>query len=393
MKVRFFSTMLATAAVSASLALPLARAAALEKETWLGLPVEAANQEYTWNSGVALELSKVKIQTTTPVEVNKVWLKPDWVDWLTQFRTSHVRVSTGEIVARPSSLVRLGRIDGPSSRVVTRVEFTGLKLLFGTSQLSLPGGEMRFGKDGALSIIRIVSEKMTIELSPRQDGKLGVLVQTGNFKWPLLPAFAFDDVAAQGEISDDVITLDKVGASGPDGALSAAVRLVAAGQFQLEGTARMEGMHAESVIEHLYRPGVVTGLLTGNFKFTAEGNSLESLPQALHIEGDYQVQNGVLDKFGLLEGMRRREPGVVGGGQIRFDSIEGKFKGAAGQPAEVNFQGLKSGALRGSSNFTVMPDGKLHGAALGSLQLPGGESVSRTFQMSGTVSAPVLTTR
>ncbi len=392
-KVRFFSTMLATVAVSASLVLPLAKAAALEKETWLGLPVEAASQEYTWHSGVALELSKVKVQTTTPMTADKVWLTPDWADWLTKFRTSHVRASTGEIVARPSSLVRLGRMDGPSSRIVTRLEFTGLKLLFGTSQLALPGGEMRFSKNGELSVIRVVADKMTIELTPHPDGKLGVLVQTGNFKWPLLPAFEFDDVAAQGEISDDVITLDKIGASGPDGAISAALRLVAAGQFQLEGTARMEGMHAESVIERLYRRGVVTGLLTGDFKFSAQGDSLDSLPQSLQVEGDYKVANGVLDKFGLLEGMRRREAGVVGGGQIRFDSINGKFKGAAGQPAQVDFQGLKSGALHGSSNFVVTPDGKLNGAALGFLQLPGGESVSRTFQLSGTVSAPVLTTR
>jgi len=392
-KIRSLSFMLAAVALSATLLMPAARAAALEKETWLGLPVSAKQHEYTWNGGLAMELRQVKVQTTKPIEVDKAWLKPDWADWITSFNTRSVRVSTGNIVARPSSLVRLGVVDGSSSRVVTRLEFSGLTLLFGSSRLALPAGEMNFAKDGTLKVIRVVADKLRIEMSPTQDGKLTLLVQTGDIKWPLLPAFLFDDIAAQGSISDDTITLDKVGASGPDGAISAALRVIATDQFQLDGTARLEGVHIEPVVARLYKKGVVTGWLSGEFSFTSTAPSFESLVNAVQVEGKYEIRNGMIDKFGLLEGMRRRESGVVGGGQIRFDSIHGTFKGSTGEPAEVTMSGLTSGALHGSSRFSVMPDGKLRGVAVGSLLLPGGESVSRSFQVSGDVGAPVLTSR
>lgn len=393
MNIRSLSFLLAAVAVSATLLLPASRAAALEKETWLGLPVSAKHHEYAWHSGLAMELRQVKVQTTKPIEVDKAWLKPDWADWLTTFSTRNVRVETGVIAARPSSLVRLGVVDGSSSRSVTRLEFSGLKLLFGASELTLPAGEMSFGKDGTLSVIRIVADKLRIEMSPTQDGKLSLLVQTGDIKWPLLPAFLFDDIAAQGSISDDTITLDKIGASGPDGAISAALRVLATDQFQLDGTARMEGVHIEPVVERLYKKGVVTGWLSGEFSFSAMAPTIESLVKSVHVEGKYEVRNGLIDKFGLLEGMRRRESGVVGGGQIRFDRINGTFKGDTGGPAEVTMTGLTSGALHGSSRFSVMPDGKLYGMAMGALLLPSGESVSRSFLLSGNVGAPVLTSR
>ncbi|MDO6385967.1 MULTISPECIES: hypothetical protein [unclassified Uliginosibacterium] len=368
--------------------------AAPEKQTWLGLPVEFAAQSYAFKKGPAIELDKLKVMTATPIEISRAWMMPDWADWITEFKTRKVRVVAGEIVAKPSSLARLGVVDGPSTRFVTRIEFSSLKLMFGDTPLSLPAGEMQFGDDGAMSRIRVQLEGgISLDLSPREGGRLGVLVQTGNFKPQLLSAFRFDSVVAQGEMADDYVLLDRIGANGDGGSLSGVLRLVSAGKFLLEGELKMESVRARDVIDRLYPRAVVDGILSGNFKISSSADTLAELGKSVVVEGSYVLKSGSIDRFGLLEGMRRSGTGVVGGGLLRFEQISGKFGGRTGAPAQANFQGLSSGALRGSSNFVIDPDGRLKGSVSGTLALPGGEVISRNFELSGKASAPSLIAR
>lgn len=377
--------------VCLKLALALPFALAQEKNTWLGLPVEFGKQSYAFKSGPAIELEKPRIMTTTPVEFNRAWLVPDWADWITHFTTRKVRVIAGDIVARPSSLARLGFVDGPSTKIVTRLEFSSLKLLFGDTPLTLPEGEMQFAPDGALARVRVNFEGgATLELTPREGGRLGILVQTGTFKTPVLDAFRFDSVVAQGEMADDQLVLDRIGTSGDGGSLSGVIKLVSAGKFLLEGDLRMEGIRAKSVLERLYPRAVVDGVLSGNFKINTSADSFADLGKTVAVEGSYVLKSGSLDRFGLLEGMRRSGSGVAGGGLVRFDQISGKFSGRTGAPAQASFVDLVSGALRGGASFTVDNGGALRGSVRGTLSLPGGEMINRSFTLSGKADAPTL---
>lgn len=394
MKLRKLQSLLLAPALCVLVLLPQTGLAATEKETWLGLPVEFANQQYAFKQGPALELNKVKVQTTAPIEIERAWVTPDWADWITQFRTSRVRVSTREIVARPSSLARLGFVDGPSTHKVSKLEFSSLKLLLGTTPLVLPAGEMRFGPDGALSAIRIKFESgFSLDLSPQEGGRLGVLLQSDAMRWAVLSAFSFDSVVAQGAMSDDAVVLDKIGANGDGGSIRGSLHLISAGKFMLDGDLKMESLRARDVLGRLYPRPTVDGVLSGSFKLSASAESFEQLASTAAVSGTYVLKNGAIDRFGLLEGMRRSGTGVVGGGLMRFDSLNGRFSGRAGEPAQVDYQGLASGALRGSSSFTVLQDGRLKGSVSGSLTLPGGENVSRNFELSGKVDAPTLTVR
>lgn len=372
------------------LCVPSAQAAP-DKQTWLGLPVDFAAQSYAFKKGPAIELEKLKIQTSTPIEISRAWLLPDWADWLTEFKTRKVRVVAGEVVATPSALARLGFVDGPSSRMVTRLEFSSLKLIFGGAPLSLPAGEMQFDESGAMSRIRIELEGgVSLDLSPREGGRLAVLLQTGSFKWSVLKAFRFDSLVAQGELADDYVLLDRIGTNGDGGSLSGVLRLVSAGKFILEGDIKMDSLRARDVIERLYPRAVIDGVLSGHFKLNTSADSLEALGNAVAVEGSYVLKSGSIDRFGLLEGMRRTGSGVVGGGLIRFDQINGKFSGRSAGAAQASIQGLTSGALRGSSSFSIDPSGRLRGSVSGTMSLPGGEVISRQFELAGKPDAPSL---
>lgn len=364
---------------------------AQEKTIWLGLPVEYGAQSYAFKSGPAIELDKPRVRTATPIEFGKAWIKPDWADWITQFSTRKVHVVTSDIVARPSALSRLGIVDGTSTKLVTRLEFSSLKLLFGDTPLILPAGDMQFAPNGALARIRVSFESgLNLELVPHDGGKLGVLVQAGSFRTEILQAFRFDSIVAQGEMTDDQILLDRIGTTGDGGSLSGVLKLVSAGKFLLEGDLRMENLKARNILDRLYSQVVADGILSGSFKLHTSADSFEDLGKTVAAEGEYVLKAGSIDRFGLLEGMRRSGSGVVGGGLVRFEQISGKFSGRTGAPARANFANLVSGALRGSSSFTVEPNGALKGGANGTLILPGGEVVNRSFKLSGKVDAPTL---
>lgn len=365
-------------------------AAATELESWLGQPVSYEARGYAFKPWPALELRRVRIQSAQPIEITAAWLTPDYAEWVARWDTRHLRVMADEIVARPAALARLGLPGGPSSRIVTRMGFGRLKLRFGTGFLDLPAGHMEFGPDGTLARIRVtLEEHVSLDMTPR-GGQLALLIQAQSLKWPVLPAFKFESVVAQGYIGDDRIVLDKIGASGDGGAVSGAMQLVANGKFTLDGNLKILGMRAKDLLERLYPRHPVDGALTANLRLNATGPSFETLGSALTVNGNYTLKAGSIDRFGLLEGLRKSGPGVAGGGRVRFDAITGGFSGGKGRQGSLSFHGLEAGALRASGSMTVTPQGELNGTVHGTLQPPGGETMSRSMSLGGRVDAPML---
>jgi hypothetical protein len=161
----------------------------------------------------------------------------------------------------------------------------------------------------------------------------------------------------------------------------------------LEGDLNMSSLRIRDVLNRLYKRSAVEGFVSGNFKLNATADTFEGLASDVTVNGTYVLKNGSIDRFGLMEGLRKSSGGVAGGGLQRFEQINGKFSGRTGVPAQADFQGLSSGALRGSGAFTVGPEGKLKGSVSGSFALTGGELLSKRFDLSGNVDAPSLSTR
>lgn len=364
--------------------------AAVESYFWLGLPVSFQAKEYVFNPWPALELRKLQVQTTQPIEIPRISLKPDWSAWLTEFKTKRLRAETDEITATPSALARLGTSDGASSRAITRLVFQHLRLKVGTAVLNLPEGKMEFASDGTLVAVRIPMDKMQLTLSPNQ-GKLQVALQAERTIIPNLSAFVFNSVVAEGTIDEQGITLDKFGANGDGGSVSGTLRIALDEGANLSGNMTINSVNAKDMLDRIFPRHVVTGDLSGEFKLESKANSFENLPTApITLEGTYTLKRGSIDHFGLLEGIRQANSGVVGAGLVRFDSISGKVSGGTGVKTTVTFTGLRNGALTGNGEFAVAPDGMLSGGVNGSLVLPDGRTLSNHFRLNGRASTPVM---
>lgn len=370
----------------------LSALAAAESYLWLGLPVGFKNKEYAFRSGPAVALQKVQIQTVQPIQMEHVWLMPDWGVWLSEFNTHSVRAEADEVVATPVALMRLGLSDGPSSRRITRLHFERLKLVLAATTLDLPAGDMEFSADATLSRVRINLEGGVQIMFAPGDGKLGLAVQTERLSLNALPALLFDNVLAQGTIDEDGIVLNKIGASGDGGAVSGALNVsLAADKASVTGDLEFKGLRIKNLLDRAYPRHVLDGSLNGNMKIKASAPTLVGLKDApTQMSGNFTLKAGSIDRFGLLEGMRRNDSGVVGGGLVRYDVLNGSFSGATGAKASVSFSDLNNGALQGRGRFTVSPEGNLSGAIGGSLRLPNNDVVTHNFALEGKVSAPVL---
>lgn len=360
-------------------------------ESWLGLPVSFESRGYALRPWPAVELRRVRIQSSQPIEIGTAWVTPDYAAWIVGRETRRLRVAADEIVASPAALARLGTNEGASRRVVSRISFERLKLRVGTGLLELPAGQMEFNRDGALAQIRMtLSDQFNLVITPQQ-GELAVLVQGGTLQWSALPAFRFESVVAQGQVSNDGIVLDRIGAAAAGGSVTGALRVTVSEKFVVDGTLKGSNLRAGEVLGRLYPGNTVEGTLSADFKLQAAGNSWNQLGESLlSASGSYVLKAGAIDRFGLLEGLRMSRSGVAGGGLLHFELASGRFSGAKGRPANVSVERLNAGALQATGNALVTQEGVLRGEVRGVLRKPDGELTSRTLGLAGRVDAPVL---
>ncbi|MEC5397145.1 AsmA-like C-terminal region-containing protein [Uliginosibacterium sp. H1] len=361
-------------------------------ESWLGLPVSYAERSYTFRPWPAIELKSVRIMTSDAITMNRAWVRPDWAQWIQGGNTNAIRVDADEIVARPAALARLGLSDGKSTRRITHMRFERLKLLMGTREVNLPAGEMEFAPDGTLSHIRLSIEGVNFDATPN-SGKLALLVQMANWRWDALPALRFENVTAQGDLTDFGLSFHKIGGNADGGSLAGTLRLAVDGNFVMDGELTLASMRAADVLGRLRAGTTVSGALNGVVKLTASGEQFTDLASNLAASGTYVINKGAIDRFGIASGMQRESAGPAGGGNTRFERMNGTFNGKTGQVASVTVQRLDSGPLQGSGNFVVMQDGVLKGGFAASMRLPSGATLSRSFALGGKADAPQLSTR
>ncbi|MDB5814081.1 MAG: hypothetical protein JWM03_530 [Rhodocyclales bacterium] len=359
-------------------------------EAWLGLPVTYIENGYTFHPWPAQALRNVEIHTPDPIVIAKAWVSPDWAAWITGGKTNRVRIEADEIVARPSSLLRLGTFDGKSTHKITAVRFAKLKLLMGANAVVLPAGEMEFAEDGTLTHLRVTTEGgMRFDVTPH-EGKLAVLVQLNNWKWDVLSALRFDNIVAQGDVNDDRLLLDKIGGTGDGGSVDGMVRLTVTDKFAVDGEIKLDKLDAAGVLTRLYAGHTVQGTLTANVKLAATADTLADLGKSVTTSGTYNLRSGSIDRFGLLEGLRRQDPGPAGGGLTKFVALDGGFSGGIGKPSAISIHHLDGGAMQGSGSFQIEQEGKLRGNVAASIKLPNGDRKSRALVLTGQVNSPTL---
>lgn len=380
-----------TVVLACVLAAPIALAAATE--SWLGLSVTYADRGYAFTPWPAVELRKVTIRTAQEISIGRAWVTPDWAEWLTSLRTNRIKVRADQVTATPSALARLGAIDGKSSYKVSTLAFNKLQLRMGGGALDLPAGEMDFAADGTLAHVRVrISDKLTLEASPAGD-RLNVLVQSGQLKWAGLPAFLFDNVAAQGVLDDQQLVLDRIGANGDGGAVSGRLRLTLTDKYAMDGELKLASLRARDFLSRMYPRTTVQGDLNGLVKLSGAGATFDELGKNLTSNGTFLVKSGAIDRLGLLEGMRKASAGPAGGGLTRFETLEGSFNAPAGKPVAVSIRRMEAGAMQSSGAFTLTDDGQVRGSMSGTLRLPGGEVSTRGFSLTGKVDSPTLEVR
>ncbi len=217
-----------------------------------------------------------------------------------------------------------------------------------------------------------------------------MLLQLNTWKWDVLPALHFDSIVAQGDLNDDRLLLDKIGATGDGGSTEGFVRLTVTDKFAVDGDLKLDKLDAPDVLTRMYAGHTVQGTLSANVKIAANADSLAELGKNMTASGTYSLRSGSIDRFGLLEGLRRDQSGSAGGGLTKFVALDGSFSGGVGKPSSVSIRRLDGGALQGSGSFQIGLESQLRGNVAASIKLPNGDSKSRALVLTGAVNAPTL---
>jgi hypothetical protein len=191
-------------------------------------------------------------------------------------------------------------------------------------------------------------------------------------------------------LSDDRLLLDKIGGTGDGGSMDGLVRLTVTDKFMVDGEVKLDKLDSVEVLKRLYPGHTVQGVLSANVKIAASGASLAALGAGMTSSGTYSLHSGSIDRFGLLEGLRRQESGPAGGGLTKFVSLDGGFSGGVGKASAISMRRLDGGAMQGSGSFQIALDGQLRGNVSASIKLPNGDSKSRALVLTGKVNSPTL---
>lgn len=362
---------------------------AAETDSWLGLPVTYIDDGITFHPWPGHGLRDVKVHTPDPILIAKAWVTPDWGGWISG-KTNRIRIEAEQIIARPSSLLRLGSAEGKSTKKITGVRFNSLKLLLGNTSITLPAGEIEFAEDGTMSHLRTAIEQFAkFDVSPAA-GKLTVLMNTAVWNWDVLHALHFDGLVAQGEIADDHILFDKIGGTADGGSADGVVQIAVTDSFAAAGEIALDKMDVPVLFKFFFPNQPVQGMISSKFKFSTAAPTLAELGKKVVTSGSFSIKSGSIDRFGLLEGLRREGSGVVGGGLVKFTALEGSFSGGVGKPTSVSISRLDGGAMQANGSFVIKDDATVKGSMNASIRLPSGENKSRTMLIDGEVKAPQL---
>ncbi|MBL8482887.1 MAG: hypothetical protein JNJ60_11880 [Rhodocyclaceae bacterium] len=267
---------------------------------------------------------------------------------------------------------------------------TTLELLGG--KLTGLNGVAKLNPDGVPDHIELQSEDKGLSISARLKDKGWDLEMKGNsWQAPGLPALTADSVHAQGRLTPNNLDISHFELRAFGGFLDGRLGMgwsqnnaVVAGEFT---SSRLDARKFLQV----FKPGVqVSGALNLKLALRGTADTLAALVPQCVVEGSFAIDDGVLDKFDLMNSLRNTSAAYTGGGSTNFDTLKGRVRVTS---AGVRLDDLKldSGMFTAGGALTLGAGEKAALNGQMDVVLHGSATVVRApVRITGTAAAPQL---
>lgn len=347
----------------------------------LGVPVRVDEVAPRFLPAPALELSRVRLGQEGEGQFDSVLLPGLWthVRGKGLERNEVIRIQGGRL-----SVEALSRwLMQPDTSGPLKVGVRQLELQVAGSPLGALSGEILRGTDGRLQLASFHTDDrgLRLELKPRgQD--LEVQLEASAWRpWPGFP-LTFSHAMAQGVLQGASVRLEAVDLRFLDGRYEGDLRIDWGATPGVAGSGSLHHLNSAGLAALWGRHASISGGLSGNLRFRAEGRDPEQLMASLEAEGDWRIERGEIRGVDLANAIRLGRGQVARGGSTRFERLsahlrlsptglqlshlllEAGLMQAQGQ-VEVDGAGLFQGRLgvdlsrSGSAARTVLLNGRL----------------------------------
>lgn len=233
-----------------------------------------------------------------------------------------------------------------------------------------------------------------------QDGKLKVLVKPGksnyvidatakSWKVPAGPPVLFDELIVKGVATLNDASFSQVSARLYGGTVTGNATAGWLKGLQLKGNLDVNQVELKSLVP-LLAPGTnMSGKLTAKPVFSASAATANQLANALRLETQFNVQNGVLHGVDIQKAATNLIKRDGGGGETRFDVLSGHMLMERGTQHFTELK-ITSGALGAAGNVNISAQKELTGRINATIKAGQITAANVPLNVSGTVDHPML---
>jgi len=279
---------------------------------------------------------------------------------------------------------------GPAPVRVERIEIRDANINFTDFKLHQAEVDLELTPEGGLAQAQVRADQghVIATLVPRgKDFALDLSAQ--DWKLPAGPPIVLSSLAALGIVNADGLVLSTIDGRLYDGTLAGRLTVGWKKEWTIAGNLDVREVEIGPVVALFSKETTISGRLIANPTIDMRAPSAARLADAIDVESDFKVENGVLYKVDLAAAPKVLfNKDAMKGGDTHFDQFSGHF---TVDPAGYHLSDLNisSGVIKAQGELSISPKQELSGridvAVKGTSSL-----VSTPLAVSGTVQNPTL---
>ena len=294
------------------------------------------------------------------------------------------------LIAKASTWASMPASGGPAPVRVERIEVRDANIDFTQFKLSQIEVMLDLSPEGGLAQAQVRADQgsVTGTLVPRgREFTLDLSAQ--NWKLPAGPPIMLSSLAASGVVNADGLTLSTIDGRLYDGSVTGKLAVGWKKDWTVAGNFDVRQVEIGPLVALFSKETTLSGRLLASPVIDMRAPSAAQLAEAISVESDFKVENGVLYKVDLAAAPKVLfNKDAMKGGDTRFDQFSGHL---SVDPAGYHLTGLEisSGAIKAQGELSISPKQELSGRIDVAVRGTSG-LVSTPLAVSGTVQDPTL---
>lgn len=299
-------------------------------------------------------------------------------------------------VLKPAGTALLGSIAGRKDESSGRAPVALRRIVVNDAKIGMEGvslpsfdAEVELSPGGKLQHAALTSREgnLAVDLAPAESG-YAATIKAEKWTLPAGPQIVFDTLKANLEYAGSTLKFSQIEATLFRGKFTASGRMDWARNWHLAGKFKTDGIELGDATRLFTRTVKVTGRISGDGKYNSTAKEAGKLGDALALDYDFNVANGVLYGVDLVKAANLLMRQGQTGGETHFDALSGTLH-TRGKHIEVRPLHIVSGLLAADGNVSIAADRKLDGKIDAEIK-KGVALVTVPLQISGTMDKPIV---